>query len=594
VRTVRSSTMCQGLVAIILLLAVAFFSSRRVVAQSGQARLGLPQDWSHRHVVFSSTRDIPQILKIRQDPRLLHQWLMYSGSALNAANRIPTPELPDGFEAQQLDSAADDEEGRQDRVDWSVSLGSTNTVLPRSKYPAKYGFNVNAAPSCANDFVVFPTNKVGSGTQATIIAFNNLYSGQGTTSGLCGNNGPSVKWSYNTGSVIMTSPAISLDGTKVAFVSRIPGTVHVLTVGTNGSNGTSAILPATPGTGNNAVDVRIALNGGRRVSASSLFVDYMSDVGYVGDDGGVLHKITGVFTGTPTEVSTGGWPVHVSAAAASLNDPVFDPGSNNIFVTDNTGNLSYVRDVGSTTGACVISGAPPCVGFPVIAVSSGSAIIDSPIVDASTGRVFSETAANSGNAQIVQTDTALGNVVRANVGLQDAAHPLHNGYFDANYLNGSFTTGFYYACGKANSGTLLPTLYRIGFNAAGVMNSAPDVTTLPLARTVNGAGQCSPVTQFLNTSSGKQWLFVSVSTRCGASALIGGGCIMSFDTTSGMPAAATAFVRQRNGTSGIIVDNVSAGAQASSIYFTNEGTSPCGDGIATGGCAVKLTQSGLK
>jgi hypothetical protein len=64
-----------------------------------------------------------------------------------------------------------------------------------------------------------------------------------------------------------------------------------------------------------------------------------------------------------------------------------------------------------------------------------------------------------------------------------------------------------------------------------------------------------------------------------------------------MPAAANAFVMERNGTSGIIIDNVSnvtTFPQASNIYFTNEGIGACGDGIATGGCAIKLTQAGLK
>ena len=44
-------------------------------------------------------------------------------------------------------------------------------------YPAKYSFDVTAAPSCANDFVVFPVNTNGTTTQPNLVAFNNLYSG---------------------------------------------------------------------------------------------------------------------------------------------------------------------------------------------------------------------------------------------------------------------------------------------------------------------------------------------------------------------------------------------------------------------------------
>jgi hypothetical protein len=69
---------------------------------------------------------------------------------------------------------------------------------------------------------------------------------------------------------------------------------------------------------------------------------------------------------------------------------------------------------------------------------------------------------------------------------------------------------------------------------------------------------------------------------------------MSFDITAGMPAAASHVARETTGTSGIVVDNISQAAQASSVYFSTIGRATCGDGIATGGCAVKLTQSGLQ
>jgi hypothetical protein len=46
--------------------------------------------------------------------------------------------------------------------DWSINLGKAGTAP--SMYPAKFSFNPNATPSCANDFVVFPVNAVGSAT----------------------------------------------------------------------------------------------------------------------------------------------------------------------------------------------------------------------------------------------------------------------------------------------------------------------------------------------------------------------------------------------------------------------------------------------
>lgn len=46
------------------------------------------------------------------------------------------------------------------KIDWSVPLG-TGVVAP-NMFPAKYGFNVNAAPNCVNDYVVFGLNVAGS------------------------------------------------------------------------------------------------------------------------------------------------------------------------------------------------------------------------------------------------------------------------------------------------------------------------------------------------------------------------------------------------------------------------------------------------
>ncbi len=57
--------------------------------------------------------------------------------------------------------------------------------------------------------------------QASIVAYNNLYSS-------CGGTVPSTKWAYFTGGTIQTSPALSLDGTQVAFVQSSAGNVASL------------------------------------------------------------------------------------------------------------------------------------------------------------------------------------------------------------------------------------------------------------------------------------------------------------------------------------------------------------------------------
>ena len=69
--------------------------------------------------------------------------------------------------------------------------------------------NCGAAPQ--PDFVVFNTSVNGTSTQASVVACENLYSG-------CGGNVPSTYWAYNTGGSVVTSVALSLDGSQVAFV----------------------------------------------------------------------------------------------------------------------------------------------------------------------------------------------------------------------------------------------------------------------------------------------------------------------------------------------------------------------------------------
>jgi hypothetical protein len=73
---------------------------------------------------------------------------------------------------------------------------------------------------------------------------------------------------------------------------------------------------------------------------------YSSDTIYIGDDTGVLHQFTGVFSGTPAENTTSPWPVTLSANP--LSQPVLDHVSGRIFVGDTGG---FYCGVNSSTAA---------------------------------------------------------------------------------------------------------------------------------------------------------------------------------------------------------------------------------------------------
>ncbi len=535
-------------------------------AENSAIRMGVPHDWTHHHVVFSRGADQDKNAEaLISDLRLWHQVLRTAPTRM--AQRRTRP--------------------RRRKVDWSVNLGAPSSMLAPGAYPAKYTFDINASPSCTNDFVVFALDIAGSGTQATIVAYNNLY--VGSPSGICAGTLPTVKWSYNTGGAVNTSPVLSLDGKKVAWIANAnPPVLHVLTIGITGSNGTAVTSPAVAGTGNNALDTTRTF-GTVGDTRSSLFVDYGNDVGYVASDDGNIHKFTGIFNGTPTEVMTGGWPfLGQDGANHVLTSPVYDSVSKNIFYGSDAGTLAYIRETGSTVGACSNSAAtPPCLGLNFY--SLGGAIIEGPLVDSAAQNVFAFVGNNGASHAVVQqADTQLSsNGPQAAIG--ENGGNLFAGTFDNNYFT-SPSTGFLYVCGYPTSGTASPVLYRIGFNANNNMKTATDGNSLSLS---SAATTCSPMTEIFNPPTLKDWLFVSVENGCVATGGGSGGCVMSFDITSGFPSAATQGRSETGGTSGIVVDNVSTSAQASSIYFTSQGIQSCSDGVSTSGCAVKMTQSGL-
>ena len=502
----------------------------------------------------------------------------------------------------------------------------------------------------------------GSGT-ASIVAFDQLYSTQGSVGGLCNQNGPSVDWAYYTDSTgsgtAVTSVVLSEDGTKVAFVENVGTTATLRILKWKAGEGTSVGFPALPTTtllasqnwttncpaANSCMSSipfsNVNFTSGAQTDTKSppFYVYRANDVLFVGDNSGRVHKFTGVFFGAPAEVTTAPWPIAVNAGAI-LTGPVYDSTSGNIFVGDSTGLLSYIREVGSTVGtpACTL----PCLGTPSLHVGPGvgGSIDDAPIVDGSTQKVI---AINSDDGtpnfgSIVQTDTALvvqGGPLRiGGTGAAGGSSAIYSGAFDNTYITSSVGSiaGHMYVCGKSVPNRDRPAVFRLDFNASGVLQA---LAGLPLGDTpplTSGSGEaCSPVTEFFNTTTGKDLIFFSLGNRTnGGNPVPVGvctagldtdprpGCIISVDVTNPaqawpppqasinatavrVPAGTVNGAGNNNSsTSGFIVDNSSASGQASSFYFTlGNNSTGAGPGLpscnttAGVGCAVKLTQSGL-
>ena len=381
------------------------------------------------------------------------------------------------------------------------------------------------------------------------------------------------------------SLVLSQNGSQLAYVENLPtgsSYFHVLTIGNTGTNGTSATAAVLPGSagGNNAVDQRVLLSpdGVRQSKAprrlfSSLTLretPTMSPMrpatARAGSGSGYLYKISNVFNGSaaPTIV----WSVPIDAVPSS---PVYDRVSNKVFFTDSNGRIDYVTDTGVS----------PSVVYSAV-LANGNTAENPVIVDSTRQMVYASFNSNGSNAVIVQAPTSMASTVSVPVGTQST---IYTGPYEPAFNNAWFTGSGTQKMFVAGTGTgTLPTLYSVGFNGSGVMNSSADVTTAALA---TGTADSSPLTEFYNASLLKDYLFVGVTDHCVAT--VGGGtagCVMSLDITNGFPtvnASATALAAP-GGTTGIIVDNDSTASEASSIYYATK----------TGAELVKATQAALK
>src|SRR5208282_2142661 len=153
---------------------------------------------------------------------------------------------------------------------------------------------------CANDYVVFGLNVAGvTGGQANLVGVKNLYSGTG---GLCGAN-PTVNWAYNgstAGGSVLTSPVLSLDGTKIAYVESTANSsiFHILTwkagEGTSATASKAPTLPASCAAGTSCLK-SFTYSSTASNTLASPWVDYQTDKGFVASDDGKIYRISCVF-----------------------------------------------------------------------------------------------------------------------------------------------------------------------------------------------------------------------------------------------------------------------------------------------------------
>ncbi len=494
------------------------------------------------------------------------------------------------------------------KTDWSETLGSSGTV-GLSQFPATF---TTGSTSCS-DFAIFNTGLTGSSSQANIIAFNNLYSS-------CNSGTPTVYWAYNTGGTVLNSVVLSLNGFQVAFVQSSPSGVASLVLLTwKASNGTltAPISPTSEAAGaykgcTAPCMTALTFSGSPNDTHSSPFIAYGSgaspSTAYVGDNVGVLHEFTNIFasSGTPAEVTSGGWPVTVNASA-SLASPIYDAASANIFVGD------YLLGSSSACEPSATNSNSPCgylysVNSPGTVTKSAqldfnSGILDGTIVDSTTEEVYvfvgddgsSNCTASTPCAAVYQFPVSFAagaSGTEATVGT--GYEFLLAGTFDNAYFASSNNTGHLYVVG--NTGPANNTLYQISINSGAMTSGAATAGPVVSTNYTNGYYAAGlQVTEFYPGSS-NDYIFLGVlaygaPSGCGTGTL-GDGCVIGYNVYSSAISGSTTptgAAPEAGGTSGIVVDNASSGAQ--NIYFSTLLNQSCTTSGGTGGCAIQTLQS---
>jgi hypothetical protein len=134
---------------------------------SSKPRVPLATDWSHHHLIYSNaqkmaTSDSPRAKKLQAERRF--QQALVRRNAMTRGVAQPSAEELGARALRPANSVTTDGEGKLVK-DWTSSLTTAGTVGDE-QYPAKFSFNINAAPSCTADFVVFNNNQA-SGTHSS-------------------------------------------------------------------------------------------------------------------------------------------------------------------------------------------------------------------------------------------------------------------------------------------------------------------------------------------------------------------------------------------------------------------------------------------
>ncbi len=565
---------------------------------------GTVEDWTHHRLVFSNPGTEQKALahgayshwrKIVNDPRYALQYARRNSGAKTldessvganfwggpGAPRFGRHEPRRGGELPSLSGL---------KKDWDEGLLSGGQVQP-NMYPAKYSFSTTTA-SCTNDFVVYPTGVAGATGAATIVAYNELYGTNTPTETGCGTASvtvPTVLWAYNTGGMATTSPVLSLDGKKVAFIQYDGTTTSLVVLKWKASDGTLT-TPATDLTTSTDIftctaPCMVVTNLGTTADTySSPYYDYQADDAiFVGDDNGNLYKITGVFNGPTTQQAANSPLALPDGTTYYVASPVYDSVSGCVFVGNSAG---YAFSVSSGTPGSVCTGTSFANFGNSARLGRGDAndegIFDAPLVDSTSEEVYffvtdsaeqssyegppdyPDVICNPGDNCVMEF--APSTFIDATFTPPDFIAPIGTGGPGYNLYDGDFDNVYYSSGGQAgnlwvmgNSGAAGGNLYAIPIVQEdpdfgdGWTLSAPITEITGLTNTTSGNYPwSSPITEYCkqastatdcgwssssgSTTGGTDYIYFSVNdlktTTGNCTTGSGHGCLLGYNVTN--------------------------------------------------------------
>ena len=512
-----------------------------------------------------------------------------------------------------------------------VTIGAPNCATTCTFTVTTTANEGNASISATESMTNFMWSTFTGGTSpsTSIIAYENLYP-------TCNGGVPTTAWAYGTGGTVTTSPVISLDGSQVAFVQNsAAGAAQLVILKPLITSGEAFNNPGAITSEPNAAAYRSCASDCMYVipfaqdgsdptlpsdglapagsGGSSVWEDYAFDVAYVGDDQGYLHSFTGVFTGSPAEVTSGSftWPVSVCPIPCASNNensnpltsPVYDESRGVIYVGDYGGKVDWIN-VSSSTISANSTTYPPGTVTTTSGIAAGDQdLYDAPLVDPSAGTsgylyemvADDQTSNCAGSNPCSGIFQLAGEFVDGDAGTEEAtgytttARAVYTGSFDNAYYSGT-AAGHLYVCGGSTATSAHPTLYAITFSST-AHTTMSAVTTGPALSSAGAT--CSSITEAYNpTGTPADYIYTSVTTSGStAGCTAGDGCVEAYNVNIVLTTSSTgAGFLATGGTSGISIDNFVTTTGDSNIYYSPLTTANCTTPAVAGGCAVQASQ----